>query len=180
MAVISKSKTFADNEQLLYTDLNTLFDDVYNEFNGNIENANVDASAAIASSKISFGTDIFIRGVISLSTGDIYAGTGKDEFTIPATLPASKWVIETVEVEVDTAPGTSKTLTVDVNKAGSSILSAPISITGTAVKSTGNTPSITALSAGDRMTLDVDTATAGIATYRARVNLIIKQYLQTS
>ncbi len=122
----------------------------------------------------------WIRSVISLSTADISVGTGKDEFTIPATVVAGKWVIETVEVEVDTAPGTDKTLTIDVNKAGTTILSAGISVTGTAVLSTGNTPSVTALSAGDRMTLDIDTATSGLSTGRVRTNLVVKQYIQTA
>jgi hypothetical protein len=87
--------------------------------------------------------------------------------------------VEKVEVEVDIAPSSGKTLTIDVNKGGTTILSAPISVADTAILTTAN-PSITALSAGDRLTLDIDTATSGIATFRVRVNLVIKQYVQTA
>jgi len=160
--------------------MNANFDTLYTVINGNIENDNIKTGAAIAATKINFSTTHWVRGVISLSTGDIYAGTGKDEFTIPQTIPANKWVIESVEVEVDIAPGSGKTLTIDVNKGGTTILSAPISVADTAIISTGNTPSVTALSAGDRLTLDIDTATADLATFRVRANLIIKQYIQTA
>lgn len=180
MGLTSKPNTYVAGQTISATAVNANEDALYNLVNGNIDNDNIKSSAAISSSKINFGTGVWVRGVISLSTGDIFAGTGKDEFTIPATIPTSKWVIETVEVEVDTAPGSSKTLTIDVNKGGTTILSAPISITNTAILSTSNTPSVTALSAGDRLTLDVDTATSGLATFRVRANLIIKQYVQSS
>jgi hypothetical protein len=52
MATITKPKTFVDNEVLLYTDLNSLMDTIYNEFNGSVSNANIDSSAAIAYSKL--------------------------------------------------------------------------------------------------------------------------------
>ena len=54
MATISKTKTWTDNENVTYTDLNGNFDTVYNEINGSLSNANIDASAAIAESKITF------------------------------------------------------------------------------------------------------------------------------
>lgn len=74
MGSISKTKTWVDNENVTYTDLNGNFDTIYNEFNGNIENANIDASAAIAESKISFNT----------STGHDHDGT--DSKLIPAVI----------------------------------------------------------------------------------------------
>lgn len=179
MGTVTRPNSFVAGNTIVASEVNDDFNTLYNEFNGNIENSNIDAAAAIAASKINFGTSVWVRSVLSLATSDISTGTGKDEFTIPATIPSGKWVIESVEVEVDTAPGSSKTLTVDVNKAGTTILSSAISITNSSVLSTGNTPSVTALSAGDRMTIDIDTATSGIATTRARVNLIIKHYLQS-
>lgn len=53
MGLISKTKTWADEENVNYTDINGNFDNVYNEFNGNIDNDNIDASAAISTTKIS-------------------------------------------------------------------------------------------------------------------------------
>ena len=55
MGIILKPKTWSDNENVLYTDLNDSFDTVYNEFNGSITNANIASAAAIAESKINFG-----------------------------------------------------------------------------------------------------------------------------
>lgn len=179
MGTITRPNSFVAGNTIIASEVNSDFNTIYNEFNGNIENANVKSSAAIAASKINFGTSVWNRGVLSLATSDISVGTGKDEFTIPQTIPSGKWVIESVEVEVDTAPTSGKTLTIDLNKAGTTMLSAPISVADSAVISTGNTPSVTALSAGDRITIDIDTATSGIATTRVRVNVIIKQYIQS-
>ena len=179
MATVTKTKTWADNSAVTYSDMNANFDTLYTLVNGNIDNDNIKSGAAISASKISFSTTVWNRGVLSLATSDISTGTGKDEFTIPASIPSGKWVIETVEVEVDTAPTSGKTLTIDLNKAGTTMLSAPISVADSAILSTGNTPRVTALSAGDRITIDIDTATSGIASTRVRVNVIIKQYIQS-
>lgn len=179
MATITLGKQWSDAEAVNYTDMNGNFTTIYTLVNGNIDNDNIKSGAAISASKIAFGTTVWNRSVLSLGTSDIGAGTGKDEFTIPQTIPSGKWVVESVEVEVDTAPTSGKTLTIDLNKAGTTMLSAPISVADSAIISTGNTPSVTALSAGDRITIDIDTATSGIATTRCRVNVIIKQYLQS-
>lgn len=66
MGTITKTKTWADNENVTYTDINANFDTVYNEFNGGIDNANIDASAGIASSKIS-GTAVTLAGSETLT-----------------------------------------------------------------------------------------------------------------
>jgi hypothetical protein len=179
MATITLGKQWSDAEAVNYTDMNGNFTTIYTLVNGNIDNDNIKSGAAISASKISFGTTVWNRGVLSLATSDISVGTGKDEFTIPQTIPSGKWVVESVEVEVDTAPTSGKTLTIDLNKAGTTMLSAPISVADSAIISTGNTPSVTALSAGDRITIDIDTATSGIASTRVRVNVIIKQYIQS-
>jgi hypothetical protein len=52
MGLISKDKTWADEENVTYTDLNATFDTLYNCVNGNIDNDNVKASAGIAASKL--------------------------------------------------------------------------------------------------------------------------------
>lgn len=179
MSTITLGKTWSDAEAVTYSDMNGNFTTIYTLVNGNIDNDNIKSAAGISATKIAFSTSVWQRGVLSLATSDISVGTGKDEFTIPQTIPSGKWVIESVEVEVDTAPTSGKTLTIDLNKAGTTMLSAPISVADSAIISTGNTPSVTALSAGDRITIDIDTATAGIASTRVRVNVIIKQYIQS-
>jgi hypothetical protein len=179
MAVVTKTKNWIDGEGVNYDDMNANFDTLYTVVNGELDNDNIKASANIVASKISFGTLVFTRSVLSLASEDVSAGTGKDEFTIPSTLPSGKWVLEKVEVSVDTAPTSGKTLTIDANKNGTTVLSAPISVADSAVLGTA-TPSVTALSAGDVLSIDVDTATSGIASNRFRVNLVIKQYIQTA
>jgi len=178
MALVTKTKTWVDEEGVNYDDMNANFDTLYTLVNGALDNANIAANAAISATKIAFGSAVYTKSVISLSTGDIWVANGKDEFTIPATIGSGKWVIETVEAEVDVAPGTSKTLTLRLKRAGSTIKDS-ISITNTAVLTTGHTPSSLTLSAGNRLTLDITTATSGIATTRCRLNIVVKQYLTT-
>jgi len=72
MATISKGKTWSDNENVTYTDLNGNFDTIYNDYNGGITNDNISSSAAIAESKVSFNT----------STGHDHDGTDSKKITI--------------------------------------------------------------------------------------------------
>ena len=53
MGIITKPTTFVDGTVPTAAQFNGDFDTIYSEFNGNITNANVSASAAIALSKIS-------------------------------------------------------------------------------------------------------------------------------
>jgi len=66
MGVITKANTFVANTTIEPSQVNENFDDIYNEFNGNIENANIKAGAAIAASKIS-GTAATLTGTETLS-----------------------------------------------------------------------------------------------------------------
>lgn len=50
---MSKTKTWADADNVLYTDINGNFDTLYTLVNGNIDNNNISSSAAIDTSKIS-------------------------------------------------------------------------------------------------------------------------------
>lgn len=59
MGLITKGKSWVDNENVTYTDLNGDFDTLYNEVNGSLDNANIKAGAGIEPSKIS-GTAITI------------------------------------------------------------------------------------------------------------------------
>ena len=56
MGTVTKSTTFVDGTVPTASQFNGDFDTIYNEFNGSIENANIDASAGISESKISFDT----------------------------------------------------------------------------------------------------------------------------
>jgi len=52
MSTISRQTTWADNQVLNAADLNAEFDNIVSDYNGSITNANIDASAAIAYSKL--------------------------------------------------------------------------------------------------------------------------------
>ena len=53
MGTVTKTYTFSPNTTIESAQVNSDFDTIYSEFNGNIENANIKASAAISASKIS-------------------------------------------------------------------------------------------------------------------------------
>ena len=52
MATISRVKTWVDNEVLTASDLNGEFNNIDNDYNGGITNANISASANIARMKL--------------------------------------------------------------------------------------------------------------------------------
>lgn len=56
MGIIVKPTTFVDGTIPTASQFNGDYDTIYSEFNGNITNANISASAAIAESKIAFNT----------------------------------------------------------------------------------------------------------------------------
>lgn len=80
--------------------------------------------------------------------------------------PGVAGTIEEVYLMAKTAPGTDKTLTVDVNKDGTTIFTTQgnrPSISGTDKTGTSGTPDVTAFAKNDLFTIDVDVSTADIA-----------------
>lgn len=166
MGLKSISKTWADAENVNYTDLNTNFSDIYNEFNGNIENANIKSSAAIAESKVAFntstghshdGTDskAIPKGFVWTIEGIVDTGTSVTPALIatgPMTL--SKWYLN-----IKTAP-TGASLIIDINKNGTSIFNTHQSyrptLTASSTSSSGINFDTTSLVEGDILTIDVD------------------------
>jgi hypothetical protein len=68
MGTITRTNTFVNGTTASATEVNTELDTVYNEFNGNIENANIKADAAIAGSKLNLAVPGAIGGTTP-STG---------------------------------------------------------------------------------------------------------------
>lgn len=66
MGQITKVKTWVDQENVHYTDINANYDTIYNEFNGNIDNDNIKASANIAVTKIA-GTAVNLSSAQTLT-----------------------------------------------------------------------------------------------------------------
>ena len=89
----------------------------------------------------------------------IASGTGKG---IPATIVIDRsCTIQEVYLHVETAPGAGFTLTIDVNKNGTTIFGTQAnrpSITETDTTATSGAPSVTALSQDDEITMDIDTS----------------------
>lgn len=126
---------------------------------------------------------VLVRNILSLSTVDVVVGDGKDWFTIPADFPSGKLEIESIELETDVPPGTSKTVTIDIEKNGTPILASPISITGASDRLNDDNDPDTgqeAVSGGDVFELNLDVFTAGTASALVRGNILMTQLIQGS
>ena len=69
MGLITKPNTFVTGNTIVAALNNSNFDTIYNEFNGNISNANIANNAAIASSKIDFSDIEKVSKIISQTAG---------------------------------------------------------------------------------------------------------------
>ena len=85
MSLISKTFTFTAGATIIASEHNTNFDTLYSEINGNIDNANIKASAAIVDSKLA---QITTAGKI---TGDA--------FTSLANIPSSAGLVPAINVQ---------------------------------------------------------------------------------
>jgi hypothetical protein len=96
---------------------------------------------------------------------DTPESTGSDKAYFPFAVATALTITE-VYLMVGTAPGSSKTFTVDVNKNGTTIFTTQEnrpSITDTNTEDTSGTPDVTALAKNDKLTVDVDVSTASTA-----------------
>lgn len=81
MAIIAKPYTFSAGATIIASEHNSNFDTLYNDYNGNITNANLSASASIADSKLAQITTsgkvsyTSISGVINPVNGGVPVGT---------------------------------------------------------------------------------------------------------
>lgn len=173
-AVITKPTTFVDNTVPTAAQFNGDFDTIYSEFNGNISNANISATAAIAESKLAFNTSTGHRhnGIDSrliavnrafawYVSGTLVTGTNNGpRYVAPQALTIVRiWLI------VRTAP-TGAAILIDVNINGSTIWSTQANrATIAAAATTGNTTTFntTALAAGDYLDLDIDQVGSTVA-----------------
>lgn len=76
MATITRTYAPATGDTILAAHLNTDLDTIYSEFNGNIENANIKAAAAIAISKTALGTYTAPTTYTPVISGGTLAGAG--------------------------------------------------------------------------------------------------------
>lgn len=167
MGLIALPTTFVDGTIPTAAQFNGDFTTIANEFNGNIDNANIKALAGILESKIAFNTStghshngsdsklISVNRAFSwYVSGTLATGTNfGPRYVAPQALTIVKaWLI------ARTGPTVSAIL-IDINKNGSTIWSTQGNRATIAAGATaGNTTTFntTALAAGDYLDLDID------------------------
>lgn len=90
MALITKPNTFASGTTIISAYVNSNFDTMYNDYNGNITNANIAPGAAIALSKlesgvVSVGTNETITGNKTFSGTSVFSGAVTMSSTVTLT-----------------------------------------------------------------------------------------------
>lgn len=173
MSVITLPTSFADGTIPTAAQFNGNFNAIINEFNGNISNANISPTAAIAESKLAFNTSTghshngvnsrliqVNRAFVWFISGVQATGTNKSvRYIVPEAMTITKaWA------SVRTAP-TTQALIVDINKNGTSIWNATqanrLQIAAAVTTGTQTSFDTTALAAGDYLDLDVDQVGSG-------------------
>jgi hypothetical protein len=118
MATISKQFTFSAGATIVASQHNANFDDLYNEFNGSISNANISASAAIADTKLAQITTankvalsaLANSGTIDLSSAVfqgasplVFEGASADDFetTLTITDPTADRTLTMPDEDID-------------------------------------------------------------------------------
>lgn len=182
MGLITKQKTWVDNEGVNYDDMNANFDAPYNEINGNIDNANIKAGAGILESKLSFNTAsghnhdgtnsrAIPKGYAVAIVGTLTTGTS----LAPAMIVVTAQTITKVYAYAKTAP-TGASILVDINKNGSSIWNSNqgnrLAITAGNNSGTQTTFDVTTLVEGDILTFDIDQIGSTVAG--ADITIIVK------
>ena len=123
----------------------------------------------------------YVRGAIVLPFYLTATGTNVSIIAhIPHTIAGGKIVIESCDLVLDAAIGVGKTITVDINKGGSTIFTSQgnrPSITGASYQSLGDVPNIVTVSADNDFTADVDVLTSGFSGTKGVITINVKQYL---
>jgi len=124
MAIISKPNTFTVGNTIIASEHNANDDTIYNDYNGNITNANLDASAAIANTKLAAPNSYF---TICITKDGQYTATVDPVATFQMPVAATLVEVSACGRDLDTASG-NETYTVDLEEAGTSVLSSAISL----------------------------------------------------
>jgi hypothetical protein len=102
MALVSKSFTFSAGATIVASEHNTNFDTLYNLVNGNIDNANVNASAGIDASKLDLAT---IAQNITFTGDNTFAGTTIADLGTVTTADINGGTLDDVQVDGATSTG---------------------------------------------------------------------------
>lgn len=80
MGIVPKTHTFSAGATIIASEHNRNFDDIYTLVNGNLDNSNISASAAIAATKLNLAT--VAQGVAFTGALDLSAATITEEVTM--------------------------------------------------------------------------------------------------
>jgi len=116
MGVITKTKTWADEENVNYTDINSNFDSLYNEINGSLDNANIKSGAAIEASKIS-GTAVTLSGAQTITGIKTFDAATKQKLTTDSDAGTITFDLDTSNIHSVTL-GDNRTLAISNEDAG--------------------------------------------------------------
>lgn len=170
MAVLTQLTTAVTGNTITAAIWNNEFGQIYSDYNGNITNANISASAAIADSKINFtgsantypkanGSGGVTWGALSVNNG--FGFLVKGSLTV-ADGQSMKWPIPTgMTVTNIWHKTTSGTATVRIKKDSTTV--ATLSVTSTLT----NTSSIdsAALTQGQLLTMDITATSSGVDVF---------------
>lgn len=124
MALISKTFTFSNGSTIVASEHNTNFDTIYNDYNGNITNVNCSSSMALENSKLAAPNSFF---TIALTADGQFTSTVDPLRTFQMPFAATLVEVSAAARDIDTADA-NETYTVDLEEAGTSVLSSAIAI----------------------------------------------------
>ncbi len=124
MATISKTNTFTVGSTIIATEHNENFDVIFNDYNGNITNANISGSASIGNAKLAAPNSYF---TICISKAGQYTATVDPVATFQMPFSATLVEVSATARDIDTGDA-DETYTVDLEEGGTSVLSSAISI----------------------------------------------------
>jgi hypothetical protein len=192
MSIISRVTTWSDNQTLTASALNGEFNNILNDYNGSVTNANISASAAIGWTKISktgsLLSDLDDVSASAPTTNQVlqWSGSTWQPGTVQVNRAFAWYVSGTLTTGTNFGPRyvvpqsmtivkcwliartgpSSQAILIDINKNGSTIWSSQGN-RGTIASgaTTGNTTTFntTALSAGDYLDFDIDQVGSGTA-----------------
>jgi hypothetical protein len=154
MGTVNKDNTWSAGENIVASEHNANFDTLYNLVNGNIDNANIKSSAAIANTKLAAPNSYF---TICINKTGQYTGSQDPVATFQMPFAATLTEVSATAEDIDLAQA-DETYTVDLEEAGTTVLSTPIAIVA------DNTPvvgSIADASIADNAKMEVVLAIGG-------------------
>lgn len=124
MGLVTKSYTFTAGSSILAAEHNTNFDTLYNLVNGSLDNANIDTGAAIANTKLANPNSYF---TVAICRDGQFNTTVNPLAAFQMPFAATLTEVSCHARDIDTT-NTDETYTIDIEEAGTSVLSSAISI----------------------------------------------------